>query len=259
VRTSTGADWSATAIRAVARNLHYCGIRVHHGTEHPAGWPAIVPEHLLRAARQRIAGNVRARTMPTSVPVHLLSGIAVCGECGARLFRGHDRGGVHIYTCRALGFVTADGRTLGLGHLTIRKEPVDEIVLEAVAAWLDRPDVAAIVAAATEHVDDPATHELAALRARLADATGAYNAGSLSIATLTLIEADLTPKIAAAEERTRRAVLSPAVASALGRDFRALPLGEQREVLTSLVTVTIRKGRPTRSFDPERVQIDWRL
>jgi DNA invertase Pin-like site-specific DNA recombinase len=251
--TSTGSPWTASTVRRTARNLAFAGLRVHLDEVHPGDWPAIVPEHLVRAARARTDGNERSRRMPSSAPVHLLSGLARCGICGDKLFRGHDRNGVHVYQCRRRDYVTPEGQRLGIGHLTVRKDPVDLLVTEAVAAWLDHDQADGLIAAAMNGGDNPAALETASLRQRLDDAAEAYAAGRLTLATLAKVEADLLPAIAEAEARARRVALSPAVADALGHDFRSLPLAQQREVIASLVTVTVNKGTRTRTFDPERV------
>lgn len=258
--TGGGFTWSASAVRRVARNLAYCAIRVHGSDEHPAAWPPIVSEALLRSARARTDANALSQPMPKSTAVHLLSGIARCGRCGERLFRGHDRASVHVYACRNRSWVDPEtGKRHGLGHLTIRKEPVDIIVTAAVDAFLNRPDVASLIAAASVATDDPATTTAAALLARLDEAVGEFTRGVLSAATLGRIEADLLPKIEAAEHAARRATFTPAVADAFGHNFGALPLKTRREIVAALCTVTIRPGGAGRVFDPTRVQIAWKV
>ncbi len=258
--TGGGFTWSASAVRRVARNLAYCAIRVHGTDEHPAMWPPIVSESLLRSARARTDANAISHPMPSTTAVHLLSGIVRCGKCGARMFRGHDRNNIHVYVCRTRNWVDPEtGRQYGLGHLTVRKEPVDIIVTEAVNSYLNRPDIATLIAAATVTTDDPATATAAGLRARLDEAVGEFTAGRLSAATLGKIEADMLPKIEAAEHAARRATFSPAVADAIGHDFGSLPMRTQREIIATICTVTIRPGGAGRVFDPTRVQITWKV
>ena len=259
-RTSTGGPWNATTVRRVARNLAYGGIRVHHGERHPADWPALVSVELVEAARARTDGNARGRAMPTSEVAHLLSGLLLCGRCGARLFRGHDHKHRHVYVCRERGARDlATGEVLGIGHLSVGRDPMDDLVTETVARWLERPDVAAIITEAAKGTASPLIAEAAVLRGRLDEAVTAFVAGTITASTLAAVEASLLPRIAAAERATRRAIVPPVVSEALGRDFRALTLTDRREVIAALVTITVKPIRKSRFFDPNRVLFDWNV
>ena len=259
-RTAAGAEWSATTVRRVARNLAYAGIRVHGTDEHPATWQPIVSEQLLRQARARTDANVLCRQMPDSSAVHLLSGLLRCGICGEKMWRQHDRNQIHTYNCRTRGYVDpVTGKKYGIGHCTVRKHHADDLVIDVVGAYLKRGDVAAQIATAAAGMGTPSADEASVLRLRLAEAVNAYSAGTLSVSTLAKVEADLLPKIAAAEQLQARRVLSPVVADALGTDFASLPMGTKREILRALVTITIAPtGRGT-SWKPSRISFDWKV
>jgi site-specific DNA recombinase len=256
-KTSTGSPWCATTVRRVARNPAYAGVRVHHGEHHPATWPPIVTRELLEAARSRTDSNNHGRRMPSSVAVHLLSGLMKCGLCGARMFRGHDRSrGVYVCTRRG-ALHPSSGEILPIGHLSISQASTDELVTEVVAAWLARPDVASRVTAPPGSATSSQAREVAALRGRMDEAVAAFNAGRLSISTLTTIEQELLPRIKTIETSAYRSAMAPVVADALGQEFRDLPLAHRREIISAILTITINKGRKTRQFDTSRVVFSW--
>jgi site-specific DNA recombinase len=107
--------------------------------------------------------------------------------------------------------------------------------------------------------------EAAELRERMDDATSEFTAGNLKAATLGKIEADLEPKIKAAEKRARAAAVPPNLADLAGEgvDARwdALSVEQRREVVRVLVDITVLPStRPSgsRGFDPDAVRLEWR-
>lgn len=114
--------------------------------------------------------------------------------------------------------------------------------------------------------DDPgaraAATELATLRLRLEDHYEQAAAGRLSAGGLARVEAALLPRIEAAEEqsvpRTVPAVVRDLAAAAdLPGRWRALAVEQRRTVIDTLMTVRVLPAAG-RTFDPERVAIEWR-
>jgi DNA invertase Pin-like site-specific DNA recombinase len=256
--TGTGA-WNGTQVRRIARNAHYAGQRVHRGqVVGDADWPPLVATDLHRAAVARTDRNGHGRPAPSSGAKYLLSGVLICGRCGAPLWWGHDRGRP-LYTCRTRGWIDpATGQHHGIGHLSAALGPVDQHVSEVVAAWLDRADVAALIARRDEDTPDPAVARLDELRRRLDDASGAYTRGEISVAMLGKVEAELLPAIADAERTVARAAVPAVVVDALGQDFRGLDVATKREVIRAVVRpVLLPAVRRSRTFDTDRVRFDW--
>jgi hypothetical protein len=181
---------------------------------------------------------------------HLLTGIARCGLCGARMYRGKN-GGRDLYACKVGQHLVRDMRQLDayvISHVLDRLSgSLDDLVAG------DDADAAAHRALVVE------------LRQRLADATDEYTAGRLTAGTLGRVEANLLPQIAAAEREARRAVPVPAVVFDIaGPDVEArwdaLPIEGKRAVVKALFDITVlptRTGR--RVFDPDSVRIERRL
>lgn len=261
--TNTGKAWTGTQVRRVVTNWHYAAKRVHHGEPvADAVWEPIVTAEALRAAIDRVSGNGHGRATPSSAARYLLSGVLICGRCGESMRMGRDRGRRLVYTCRNASWVDPEtGKVRGVGHLTATMGAVDEHVVEVIAAWLDRPDVAKVIAATSGNEPDiAAVNELEALRSRLDDAAAAYGRGEISVTMLAKLEAQLTEQITALEREITRTSVPVAVADALGRDFRSLDVATQREVIRSIVRPVLLPGaRGARTFDTDRVRFDWQL
>jgi DNA invertase Pin-like site-specific DNA recombinase len=250
--------WTLERVRQILSNPAYAARRVHQGTViGDADWPAIIDAETFAKLRAKFEDPGRCHNRDRRDVKYLLSGIARCGVCGARMFRGHDRTGSRkrtTYYCKA-----------GKGHLVRDRLRVDAYVTGVVLDWLGEPD---LLARLTEATDDPlvtgASERAATLRARLAEATEQFTEGQLSAATLGNIEAKLLPQIDRAEREARRGVLPAVVLEVAGPDaearWDALSIMQQRQVVQTVADVTILKGRPgVRTFDPDTVRITPKL
>src|SRR5690606_26221103 len=105
-RDGSPSSWTGQTVRLVLRNPRNAGLRAHKKeVVGPAQWPALVPEETWRAAvemmtnRRYTGGGREARA--------LLTGIALCGVCGATVHGGGSfRPGLRNYRCSgAMGHV----------------------------------------------------------------------------------------------------------------------------------------------------------
>jgi len=88
-----GAAWDATAVRRVLRRATNAGLVAHDGqVEGPAQWAAVTDEATWRAACAILASPWR-RASRGGAPAWLLSGIALCGACGAGCNVGYGGAG----------------------------------------------------------------------------------------------------------------------------------------------------------------------
>ena len=139
--------WWPTTLGQVLRSPRIAGIREHLGQHDPAQWPASLDKPTwdrlqlaLRAdGRTRGPGRQAARS-------YLLTGLAVCAECGNRLvgYGTQDRTATlrHRYSCRK---ETNQGLTRGCGQLSRLAAPVDLLVAEAVMVALESGGLAALL------------------------------------------------------------------------------------------------------------------
>lgn len=253
--TSTGREWSVSTLRALLRNPGYAGILVYKGVEQGDGnWTPIISratwgEYKQMRARRKVPHDWANQAK------HLLSGLAVCGVCGGRMFarplyaRGKAQKAVTLaYACRDKWCVQ---RNL---------ERLDDLVTRTIVARFSMPDVLEIVRASRATVDDDS--ELEDLRARWDDLAALAADGTLRPSAVRQQSAVLKDKIEKLESRLMSArQLSAASDLALAADVRTyweqMPLPRKRALIQYLMTVTVNKQANPRRFDPNDVVIGW--
>jgi site-specific DNA recombinase len=241
--------WNANRLTRILSNPGYIAKRVHRGEViGDADWEPLIDQATFDAIGERLAhpgarGGHDVR--------HLLSGIARCGRCGGPMYCG-KAGGKLTYECKP-----------GRGHLARNQEHLDAYVTAMILerlATIDLDDLGA------EHPDAiEARAEAAEMRERISDAADKFAAGEISSSTLAKVEANLTPKIRAAEKRGRAAAVPPNVGDLAGEgvDARwdALSIEQQREIVRLLLDVTVlpdTRPRGSRGFDSDAVRLEWR-
>lgn len=250
-------DWYPSEIKDQLVSPTNAGLRVHQGVVvADATWPAILSVTDQAALLQRLSTPKNYRDGATR---HLLTGIAECGVCGATVRLVKNRG-YPSYACRGL-----QGR--GDSCVIRIQPPVDTLVEEAVIAFCEDPTVLERLLAATGDGAEAAAAavELAELQARLdAFISSASSPDGISPDTLARIESGLRPQIADARARSLPRSLPAVVVSMFGPAARAVWMGMEvpvrRQVVRFLLRVIIHRtarGRGTRGFDPERIQLVW--
>lgn len=129
ISSARGGEWRNPAVKSVVRKASVAGLREYQGEVVADGqWQPILERttwEMVRAVLDRTAGsNTRA-----GGDKYLLSGIATCGACGARLYVGANRNGSKSYRCNECHRVTRSQAWL------------DEHVAEYVVALLNRAEV----------------------------------------------------------------------------------------------------------------------
>jgi site-specific DNA recombinase len=242
--------WNPNRVKRILTNPGYTGKRVHQGeVVGDADWEPLIDQSAFDAIAERL--NRPGARGGTDVK-HLLSGIAKCGRCGGPMYVGKAHG-KPTYEC-------APGR----GHLTRSQEYLDAygtvMILERLAT----------VYFSDLHAEDPdaveARAEAAELRGRLDEVAEECTAGRMTASMLGRVEAELTPKIKAAEKCARAATVPPNLDKLGGEgvDARwdALTVEQQREVVRVLLLVTVlptTKPKGSREFDPDAIQLEWRI
>jgi site-specific DNA recombinase len=196
-----------------------------------AAWPAI----LERADWERLRAVLEDRRQaygpkPGTGRVHLLSGIARCGQCGGPMYVKH--GTSTAYYCGDCGGVSRSVRLL------------DAYVTGRVVAWLANPGNPGLPAPG-----DWVAAEIADLTERRAETAGAIR--SLAVrrggAPAELAEAlmDFDEKIAALRQRAgsgQRERLKAAHAGISAAEFEGLELPVRRALVTAAFAITVKKA-----------------
>lgn len=245
--------WRADSVRAVLTNPRYAG-RVRYKGEimtEPAKWPALVDEATFAAVQAVLSDP--ARRSPGRGPSRILTGLAVCGVCGATVHAGQNsRPGIRSYRCSA-----------STGHFARMAEPVEEYVEAVVVARLQRPDARELLFT-RRTVDTDALHvEAIGLRARLDALAVDFADGALTASQLRAATERIRENLAAVESQLADAgrvdVLGDLVGAAdVAAAWESRSLDQKRAAIAALMRVTLYPpGRGTRTFRPETVGIDW--
>lgn len=138
IRTVTGKTWNPSVMAKMLCSARISGQREHNGViVGPAEWPAIItPKDTARLREAIGAGRRHASPAPRR---YLLAGILRCGLCGATLVSRPRADGTRQYVC-----AKGPGHA-GCGQLSVRADPLELLIVDAVTARLDTPQFAKVV------------------------------------------------------------------------------------------------------------------
>jgi len=259
-RTSTGKQWTARDVAYVLARPRNASLMQHRGEIiGPARWPAILDEDTWRGVVATLGDSSR-NTTGSRARRWLLSGLAVCGVCGAPVRSNVSAWGdrrAPAYTCPA-------------GHVRRHATELDDFIAAAVLERLGRPDAADLLGpdltgdTAGLHAQD------AALRARLDELGRLYGDGVIDARQLEAGTATIRGQreaITAALAAASRGSVLTGVADAAdpAKVWAGLDLSRRRAIVDVLLEVTIlpaRRGgarrRGASAFDPATVKIEWK-
>jgi len=253
ITTRRGGVWSSSSVSSILRNGRYAGRSIYKGQDvGPANWPAIVSEAQFAAVQSRLDDPSRKTRGDDTARKHLGSGLYHC-SCGLRVKSSSGMGnGLNRYTCRATCFYRS-------------AKPIDDMVLRIVRGRLGLPDLKELL---VQPVDETKLAELAAekkqLRYQLAATEGDYDADLIDGRRFRAKTDRLNARLAELRSEEAKLVAQSGPGSVLAADdpvaaFDAAPLGIQQQVIDSLATVTLHRGKQgSRTFDSDTVTVVWR-
>lgn len=242
--------WRPDSVRAVLKNPRNIGKRTYKGEiVADAVWPAIVNEDRFQAVVSMLGNPARLSGKATGR--QLLSGLALCGVCGATVHAGGAaRAGVRNYRC--------SGST---GHVARRAEPVEQYVEATAVAILSRPGASELIQDKSHPDRDALDNEATGLRERLDALAVDFADGSLTASQLRAATGRMRDRLAeidkAMADAGRLDVLGPLVGAAdVQAAWDELGVSRKRAALDILMTITIHPpGRGARNFDPATVDL----
>ncbi|AZM91419.1 recombinase family protein [Streptomyces sp. W1SF4] len=261
VKTSTGGEWGPNEVKKMLARPRNAGIREHRGQEVAAAqWPAALDEATWRSVVKLLTDPARRTNVGRTARVSLGTGIYTCGECGKPVISGTCGSGpvknqMPAYRC--------------LGHVSRRRDLVDDMVQLAVLERLSRPDASDLLLAREEPVDvQGAQEDMKEARELLDELSAALGRGEMDLRSWSVASAGAKKRVADAEALLSRAVsVNPVAGLVLAEDveaaWNALDLSRRRAVLSYLVTVTIYRARRGRQpgggyWDSDSVRIGWK-
>ena len=254
VTTTAGRTWYPSALRRLLVSARIAGLRAHRGTvTADAVWPAIIDP----AEHRRLAAILQnpERTRDHGRERRLLTGLLICGQCGAKLVSQPRADKQPAYAC------TKNPGAPGCGGCKILGDPLDDLVVAVTLERLATPELARLL---TERRGDDADDLVALdeIDTRLAELGQMWATGELDRASWHAARDELERRRAEAQRRLADAGASTAVEMFVDEriDWPALPHGRRRAVLAALIdTITIGPAvRGRNYFDAGRVSISWK-
>ncbi|GAA3681862.1 hypothetical protein GCM10023081_19940 [Arthrobacter ginkgonis] len=259
VATKRGQAWTSTSVRNLVMRPTNAGLSVYRGeVVGESIYPPIVTEDQWRAAKA-VVTNPNRRSQTDSRVKHVLAGMLRCGTCGEPMktsSRARNTSETrHYYKCS----------TPGSGHAFQTAAPVEDLVSRVVVARLSDPEVRRRLAAPGDRNRMASLqNEAVALRGRLAESADSYADGHITAAQLAAITARVTTQLdnvngQLAALGAGSSLPGPEI-SDVAAWWEAASIEKRRAVIDALMTVTvmpIRKAAP-RTFDPERIKIEWK-
>jgi site-specific DNA recombinase len=265
IPTQGGKRWYHSTVRWIAMNPAYIGKRIRHGKimDGVAGFGEPLVDEETFWAVQRILTDEsrstwRARSNDT-IPA-LLSSLARCAECGAKLIRakgqstGRSKERPPFYHCAELDCVT------------ITTPRLDDYVEEVIVRWLADPAVAAVLTAG----DDSATAKMAradANRARieLEEWRQLAERGEVTPVSFARAEKALLDRIQAADDIAQAATMPTVLRGKLGKQARTgwddLDRDGKRQLIRTVADIRVRRSEPWQRGPralPVHERVEWR-
>lgn len=247
--TTLGNQWAQSTVRGLLMNPRNAGLRAYNGEVVGTGqWEALVSEDVWRAAVGVMTANAPGRGGGRRK--HLLTGLAVCGDCAKPMGTGVSSRGVRHYVCRNCRRVSRNGDRL------------DRFVVDHVIARLTQPDAMDLVV--RNDVDtDQARVDAVAARDALDNLAKMYGQGDIPRSAFLAGTDSARQRLAQAESHLVDTGRAHQLGGLIGADDVAaawddLDLARRRGVIDALMTVRVdRTGKGAR-FHPEDVAIVWK-
>lgn len=253
-----GAGWESTTVRQLLLRESLIGKRAHNGAVVADGvWDAVLEPQLYFECVKVLRDPGRLTHRDTAVK-HLMAGLGRCGLCREGRLYVAPMGTGLSYRCRVCL------------KPSMRKELLEAAVTSAFLAYVERPELAAALAAPAEDDSSRAAQaQLAALEAQLAESTrlastwdAERSCMALSAARLAAIDAQLQPQIEAARaaivDRTVPAVVRDLAGPAAREVWKRYDLVQRRAAIRDVVRVYLNRGRRgVAAVTPDRFTWEW--
>ena len=250
--------WRAETVRALLLKPRNAGLRAFNGEIIGTGeWDPIVAEETWRAVVALLSDPGRRGAPPAAR--HLLSGVALCGTCGAPVVAGSTTPTYFSYRCNSRGHVARRGDHADAYVAGGTIEGVTHPGL--VVARLSRPDAVDLL----PREDGP---DVAALRDRAQALRAKLDGLAVQFADDVITESQLRTMTTRTRENLADAQAELAVAgrtSVVGPPVTApdvvavwagLDVDRKRAVIDTLMTITLHPpGRGARYFDPATLEV----
>jgi site-specific DNA recombinase len=250
--------WYGGTVRKILTNRTYIGRRVYKGQDVGEGqWDPIVDEDTFWAA-QRILGEPERKTYRPGRSHTLLGFILRCGKCGQKMAGRNNRkraDGTRYSSYECVSSCTG-----------IKMPETDATIIELVVRYLSDPTVYEGLTSPDDRDLVQARADLEEIRAEMDQLVVEVKQG-MSVALAAAADEALRARLTEAEERFRTVALPPVIRPVVGPiakdQWFKLDAEIQREIVRTLMDIVVRpvgrRGWSAPAYDPERLQITWKL
>jgi DNA invertase Pin-like site-specific DNA recombinase len=259
IRTVVGGNWQPYVMLRQLMSPRIAGLRQHQGVVvGKAEWPAIISEDDHRRLVTILSDPNRRKNTGYAGRRYLLSGLVVCGACGAKMVARPTGEKKRRYVCaKGPGFH-------GCGKTFILAEPVEEMVTEMALEALDSPEMDRAFDA-TKPDDSEALAAVQSAEAKLEELAEQWARDELSRSEWQAARRVVEQRLGEARERLTVDQAPRALDGVTGGRLRSewpdLSF-ERRQAILNAVFESINIGAGRRGynkFDPARVEPVWRV
>lgn len=245
--------WTPSKVRTVLKNDLYTGHVHFKGQSYPGRHQPLIAEESFQAAAKRLAARGRNGEQPAFRAKYLLSGLVVCGACGARYAAGHGHYRCYSRAKTASKYV----RNPGCASPDWPISALDTLVLEQLRLLLGQPGAAELLC--PQPGLQPAIgnisarlKDISAQQERLAEL---FQTGLLPKETLTRRAQALSAEREALRDRLEHQPYEPPLPgqeiAAFWQGFQAAEVGIQRAFLAALIEKI--------EIKPGQIVIRWKI
>lgn len=261
IPAAKGGSWAPQALRRVLLSGRIGGMREHKKEiAAEAAWPAIIDAS--ESAQLRALLTDESRRTNRSARRYLLTRLLRCGRCGQTLVSRPTADGTRCYVCaKGPGFG-------GCGGLSVRAEPLEQLLVDSVLYRLDSPEMASVLNGAPDDADAARIRfELEEAQAQLAELAEDWGERAITRQEWLAARRPIEERLQLAQKRlaalTRSSAISDYIGNAaeLRERWADLPLSAQHAIVAAVVDhVIVRPGRRGYNrFDPSRFESVWRV
>lgn len=251
--TATGVSWEGAKVGRLLRQARLAGLREYQGeVVGQAAWKPILD----RATWERVMAILDGRGPGRAArPKALLTGILVCGLCGARMVSQPCRGKRTYFCMKDKG---------GCNRIRIESEGTETEIAGRLFVAVDNHKLGRAVADDARQ-DDETGEKVAALEAKLNEIAAMYAGDEITKAEWLAARQGVERRLDAAKRQlAKTAAMSPGRdwvgrGAELSDSWDGMDVHTQRAVLDSWIDhVTVAPHFGGRWFNPDRLTVEWR-
>lgn len=190
-RTRNGKAFTKNSLSTILKNERYTGVYIFGSVRVENGMPVIISKELFDRVQARIARNNRAPATAKAAENYILTGKLFCGHCGESM-TGESGTGKHKTTYRYYKCRTQKHRLGNCDKKTVRKDYIEQLVMELTAGVVLTPEIIDLIAKAAVAIQqkeqdnsplEALQHQLKETEKALANLLTAIEAGIITATT----------------------------------------------------------------------------